>query len=85
MQNLLNQVYNRRSMIAPGDGNDGFGSQFGQATPAGLLGNASTRAAATPDNYFPFGEAGLPACIAESSSYRFDMVAIDFGGASLSL
>jgi hypothetical protein len=60
MQNLLNQVYGRRPMIAPGDGNDGFGNPFGQATSAGQPGQASTPAAATRDDYIPFGWAGLP-------------------------
>jgi hypothetical protein len=60
MQSLLNQVYDRRSMTAPGDGNGGFGNQFGQTTSAGQSGQASTPAAATSDNYLPFGWAGLP-------------------------
>jgi hypothetical protein len=57
MQNLLNQVYGRRSMIAPGDGNGVFGNQLGVATSAG---QPSTPAAATLDDYIPFGWAGLP-------------------------
>jgi hypothetical protein len=56
MQNLLNQVYGRRPVIAPSDGND----SFGQTISAGQPGQASTPAAATPDNYIPFGWAGLP-------------------------
>lgn len=60
MQNLLNQVYGRRPMSAPGDGSGGFGNPFGQATSAGQPGQASTPAAATRDDYIPFGWAGLP-------------------------
>jgi hypothetical protein len=60
MQNLLNQVYGRRPMISSGDSSGAFGNQFGQTTSAGQLGQASTPAAATPDNYIPFGWAGLP-------------------------
>jgi hypothetical protein len=62
MQNLLNQLYGRRrSMNAPGDGSDSLGNQFGQTPPAGQSGQPSTPAAASPDNYLPFGWAGLPA------------------------
>jgi hypothetical protein len=57
MQNLLNQVYDRRSMIAPSDGDGVFGNQLGVATSAG---QPSTPAAATLDDYIPFGWAGLP-------------------------
>jgi hypothetical protein len=60
MQNLLNQLYGRRPTIAPGDGNDGFGNPFGKAASAGQPGQASTPAAATPDDYIPFGWSGLP-------------------------
>jgi hypothetical protein len=60
MQNLLNQIYGRRPMISSGDGSGGFGNQFGQAAPTGRPGQASASAAATPDDYIPFGWSGLP-------------------------
>jgi hypothetical protein len=60
MQNLLNQVYGRRPMIAPGSGSGGFGNPFGQAASAGQSGQASTPVAATPNDYIPFGWSGLP-------------------------
>jgi hypothetical protein len=60
MQNLLNQLYGRRSMIAQGDGNNGVGNPFGQAISVARPGQASTPAAASPDDYIPFGWAGLP-------------------------
>ena len=34
MKGLLNQLYGRRSMIAPGDDRGSFGNKFGQATSA---------------------------------------------------
>jgi hypothetical protein len=60
MQNLLNQLYGRRSMIAPGSGSGGFGNPFDQVTSAGEPGQALPPAAATPDDYIPFGWSGLP-------------------------
>jgi murein DD-endopeptidase MepM/ murein hydrolase activator NlpD len=60
MQSLLNQVYDRRSMTAPGDGNGGFGNQFGQAISGGQPGQTPTPAAAPPNDYIPFGWTGLP-------------------------
>jgi hypothetical protein len=60
MQNLLNQVYDRRSMIAPGDGSGVFGNQFGQAISGGQPGQTPTPAAAISNDYIPFGWAGLP-------------------------
>ena len=60
MQNLLNQVYGRRPMTAPGDGNDGFGNQFGQAISGEQPGQTPTPVAAPPNDYIPFGWAGLP-------------------------
>jgi hypothetical protein len=60
MQNLLSQVYGRRSMIAPGDGTGGFGNQFDQAISGGQPGQAAAPAAAPPNDYIPFGWSGLP-------------------------
>jgi hypothetical protein len=60
MQNLLNQVYDRRSMTAPGDGSGVFGNQFGQAISGGQPGQTPTPAAAPPNDYIPFGWTGLP-------------------------
>jgi len=58
MQDLLNQLYGRRPMIAPGDDEDGFTGNAGRGPLAGLE-QASTQRAATPDAYLPFGWAGL--------------------------
>jgi hypothetical protein len=60
MQNLLNQLYGRRPMKAPGDASGGFGNQVGQTMSAGRPGQAPLPAAATPDDHPPFGWAGLP-------------------------
>jgi hypothetical protein len=60
MQGLLNQLYSRRSMVAP-DAGGGFGGQIGAETSDDQPGQASTPAAATPGTYLPFGWAGLPA------------------------
>lgn len=59
MQGLLNQLYGRRSMVAP-DAGGGIGSKIGAETSEDQPGQASTPAA-TPDSYPPFGWAGLPA------------------------
>jgi hypothetical protein len=59
MQALLNQLYGRRSMIAPDDSSGGFGNPFGQAASAVQPDQASTPTAATPGSYLPFGWAGL--------------------------
>ena len=61
MKEILNQYFGRRSVIAPGDGSGGFGNQFGQATSADQPDQASMPAAAAPNNYLPFGWAGLQA------------------------
>jgi hypothetical protein len=68
MQNLLNQVYDRRSMIAPGDGSGVFGNQFGQTTSAGQSGQASTPAAAPRTTTFRSAGVGYRRCFAEPSA-----------------
>jgi hypothetical protein len=60
MQGLLNQLYGRRSMVAP-DAGGGFGGRIGAASSDGQPGPALTPSAATPGTYLPFGWAGLPA------------------------
>jgi hypothetical protein len=60
MQELLNQLYGRRSVIAPGDDNGGFGNEAGQGFPADQPGQAPAPTAASADTYLPFGWAGLP-------------------------
>jgi hypothetical protein len=62
MRDLLNQLYGRRAMIAPGDDSGGFGSKAGQDSSANQPDQASTPAA-TPDTYIPFGWSGLPALL----------------------
>jgi hypothetical protein len=63
MQDLLNQYYGWRSMIAPGDNNWGIYNRATQAGPADQPDQASTPGAAMPANYLPFGWAGLPALL----------------------
>jgi hypothetical protein len=59
MQDLLNQLHGRRSMIASGDDVGGFGIRAGQGFLADQPDPASTPAA-TPDTYIPFAWSGLP-------------------------
>jgi hypothetical protein len=63
MQDILNQCFGRRSMIAPGGDGGRLGNQFGQATLADQPGQASTPITATQGNYLPFGWAGLTALL----------------------
>jgi hypothetical protein len=60
MQELLNQLYGRRSTISPGD-SGGFGNEDGRDASNYQPGQAPTASAATPDTDLPFGWAGLPA------------------------
>jgi hypothetical protein len=63
MQGLLNQLYGRRSMIAPGDDSWGIYNRATQGSPADQPDQASTPGTATPENYLPFGWAGLQALL----------------------
>jgi pyruvate/2-oxoglutarate dehydrogenase complex dihydrolipoamide acyltransferase (E2) component len=63
MQGLLNQLYGRRSMIAPGDASGGFGNGADRATSADQPAQVLTPAATAPENYLPFGWYGLQALL----------------------
>jgi hypothetical protein len=63
MQDLLNQYYGRGSAIASGVGGGGFYDRSGRAIPTDQPEQTSMPAAATPDNYLPFGWAGLQALL----------------------
>jgi hypothetical protein len=63
MQDLLNQLYGRRSMIAPGDDSGRFGNGADRSTPADQPAQALTPAAIAPENYLPFGWSGLQALL----------------------
>jgi hypothetical protein len=59
MQDLLNQLYGRRSMIAPGDESWGVYNRATQSGPADQPAQVLTPAAIAPENYLPFGWSGL--------------------------
>jgi hypothetical protein len=63
MQDLLNQHYGGRSMVSPGGDSAAFYNRAGRGSAAAQLDQTSMPAAATPDNYIPFGWAGLPALL----------------------
>jgi hypothetical protein len=58
MQELLNQLYGRRSAIAPDDDSGGFGNKSGQFPSADQPDQAPMPA--MPGTYLPFGWSGLP-------------------------
>jgi murein DD-endopeptidase MepM/ murein hydrolase activator NlpD len=62
MQDILNQYYGRRS-ITPGNDSRAAYNRAMQGSPAAQPDQASMPAAATPENYIPFGWAGLPALL----------------------
>jgi hypothetical protein len=62
MQDILNQYYGRRS-VAPGDDRWTAYHRAIQGSPAAQPDQASMPPAATPENYIPFGWAGLPALL----------------------
>jgi hypothetical protein len=62
MQDLLNQIYGRRSRVGPGGDSEAFYGRAGRAGAAAQPDQASM-AAATPQIHPPFGWAGLPALL----------------------
>ena len=63
MQDLLNQLYGRRSTTAAGQDRASIYDRATQASPADQSDQASPPRAAAPENYLPFGWAGLPALL----------------------
>src|SRR5947207_786564 len=57
MQEVLNQYYGRPSMGAPD--RSGFNNRTGQGSPTDRPDRALSPGAAMPENYLPFGWAGL--------------------------
>jgi hypothetical protein len=58
MKDLLNQLYGRRSTIAPGD-SAAPSNRAGQGSSTDQPGQPTMPGTAAPENYLPFGWAGL--------------------------
>ena len=63
MKDLLNRLYGRRPMITFGDDSPALYKKASQLSLADQPDQASTPAAPMPENYLPFGWAGLPALL----------------------